>query len=896
MAGQEKIETKGWEGNVIEYEFQGNLMPLEKAFTQARKLFKRYTKEIMAAEGVTKKSQLSPDAKFLEKEIEGYFKQMSKYREFTYLDKEQEADSKRIFRKLKTRTKEFGEMRTKAQHQAHREEVKEQKAQVKQKDYTSVASQFKAQTQAEQLNILMRELPSLDPKVISDINSYVEAWKKAKQEFDQGTGSAEDLATATEELNEKARDYIPTLTKMKQQQKGANTAIESMAYRLASCITSLEFWISKVKQGIELLGDYIESVNFLDVSIGAINWSTFTSGVDKATESVNNFETALEKARWSLGLDATDLNSAAATFIAFANSSSIASKDILNFSQNMTQISIDMASLYNKDVDVMMTALRSALAGNTRSMMNYGISVHDATLEEWLLTKGINRSMSSMSESSQVLVRYAYIMEQTSAAQGDMAKTLKSPSNQLKVLKNQVSLLTQNLGALFNVIVYPMIRTLNAVLVPLNAFVSALTALATEDYSASIGSVTDAAEDATDALDSASSAAVGLTDLDEINVASTSSSNTGIDSEIQALIDGLNVYEGFTGTTTKLTEIMQSLGEALAPIWEMFANTNALNNVINMFDNLLNVLNPIKTVLDTLRSGYDNLPNWLQSVFNVLGTITGAITSMAVALLTVNALLAVFKTMAGLGVWKNFISSLSDMWTAFLLIGEEIYAAIASLISWIATTIKARLEAIKTTIANEGFAAALKKVALGALSAVAALIKYIAKLIASAAKAVFATIKNLLLSKSLWGVALGTIAAAGLGALAVAGVVGVAVAIGKATQSSANSAVESSTAGVASVQGLATGGVVSKPTFAMIGEGKYNEAVVPLGNSPQFTSMKESIADSIINKQKSTSNNYNSFNGPTSQSVVLNIDGRTLGRMQLNSMNKVRRQVGVDLK
>ena len=283
MAGQEKIETKGWEGNVIEYEFQGNLMPLEKAFTQARKLFKRYTKEIMAAEGVTKKSQLSPDAKFLEKEIEGYFKQMSKYREFTYLDKEQEADSKRIFRKLKTRTKEFGEMRTKAQHQAHREEVKEQKAQVKQKDYTSVASQFKAQTQAEQLNILMRELPSLDPKVISDINSYVEAWRKAKQEFDQGTGSAEDLATATEELNEKARDYIPTLTKMKQQQKGANTAIESSTAGVAS-VQGLATGGVVSKPTFAMIGEgkYNEAV----VPLG--NSPQFTSMKESIADSVIN--------------------------------------------------------------------------------------------------------------------------------------------------------------------------------------------------------------------------------------------------------------------------------------------------------------------------------------------------------------------------------------------------------------------------------------------------------------------------------------------------------------------------------------------------------------------------------------------------------------------------------
>lgn len=41
---------------------------------------------------------------------------------------------------------------------------------------------------------------------------------------------------------------------------------------------------------------------------------------------------------------------------------------------------------------------------------------------------------------------------------------------------------------------------------------------------------------------------------------------------------------------------------------------------------------------------------------------------------------------------------------------------------------------------------------------------------------------------------------------------------------------------------LATGGVVTAPTMAMIGEGKYNEAVIPLGNSPQMKQFAEDVA------------------------------------------------------
>ena len=44
---------------------------------------------------------------------------------------------------------------------------------------------------------------------------------------------------------------------------------------------------------------------------------------------------------------------------------------------------------------------------------------------------------------------------------------------------------------------------------------------------------------------------------------------------------------------------------------------------------------------------------------------------------------------------------------------------------------------------------------------------------------------------------------------------------------------------------LAKGGVVDSPTMAMIGEGQYDEAVVPLGDSPQMQDLVQQIADAV---------------------------------------------------
>lgn len=44
---------------------------------------------------------------------------------------------------------------------------------------------------------------------------------------------------------------------------------------------------------------------------------------------------------------------------------------------------------------------------------------------------------------------------------------------------------------------------------------------------------------------------------------------------------------------------------------------------------------------------------------------------------------------------------------------------------------------------------------------------------------------------------------------------------------------------------LASGGVVTSPTTALIGEGRYDEAVIPLGNSPQMEDLVQRIADKV---------------------------------------------------
>jgi hypothetical protein len=892
-------------GTVVRYEFQGNTLPLEQAFAKVGSLFRKYAREAKAA---SPNGALDSDTKDLLKEIQNYYKRLKVFRDIDKaghrkLTADEEKEAERLYNKVLNLTKQFKKKRNKIlRDKSKRQTSADNKATAdaeKVATYSSTASQFKASAQAAQLENLMVKLPNMDPKARAELQAYIEAWKQANAGFKNGTVSAKQLAEATENLDAKAKEYTSSLKTMNHEINQSSSAMEQMMRGLIDQVTSFEWWFRNIREGIVLLGDYVESLNFLDVSFNSIR-----STIDATSESLDNlnariseFKFNLEEARWSLGLNATELYTTAATFMSFADAMNLAGANAIDFSENMTQISIDMASLHNKDVLVMMTAFKSALAGNTRAMMNYGISVHDATLNEWLLLKGFKKTMNQLSETEQVITRYAYILEQTSAAQGDLARTLKSPSNQIKVLKNQINLLKQNLGSLFNTVIYPAIRILNEILVPLNAFITQLTALANNNYSKSVADITNAAEDASQSLDNAAESAKGLTNLDEINMnkSGVGGSEAGtIGEDMQGLLDGIAVYGSFVGKTSKLTKLMKSLGDTMAPIWAMLQSSGAIDVATAAIDGLLLVLTPLQLVLDAIRAGYEASPEWLQKILGVLFSIVGTLTNLAITLGIVMVAMAAFKTLLGTDAMTRFITNLKGMWSEFLTLGKTLYAAIAKMIAWIATTIKARFEAIKTAVANKGLAAGLLSVAKSALAATGALLKKIAAGIKDAAIAVFQAIKNLFLSKSLWGVALGAIAAAGLGAIAVAGVIGTAVLMGKAIQRSSqpNGSGAAGVDAVTGASGLAKGGVVTGPTFALIGEGRYNEAVMPLGNSPQFKEMKRDISESVFERVT----NNNTFDRRSSNTpIILQINGKEMARALLPDLGYAHPQTGVKL-
>ena len=97
--------------------------------------------------------------------------------------------------------------------------------------------------------------------------------------------------------------------------------------------------------------------------------------------------------------------------------------------------------------------------GDTNSLLSYGIDISNTSLTPILNTLGIKQTTEELSEGERQIVRYLATLNQAQFAMGNLARTIESPSNQLKILSNQLTatkMAVSNLfiGAFSNILPY----------------------------------------------------------------------------------------------------------------------------------------------------------------------------------------------------------------------------------------------------------------------------------------------------------------------------------------------------------------------------------------------------------------------------------------------------------
>ena len=300
-------------------------------------------------------------------------------------------------------------------------------------------------------------------------------------------------------------------------------------------------------------------------------------------------DTLISKMQGLLGVDPTKAMTYMATIQSLGTSFGLTSDKAYVLSKNLTQLAYDEGSYWNKDVAKTFTAMSSAISGEIEPIRRLGIDLTQARLQQELLALGFNKQVSSLSQADKAVLRYIAIMKQTANVQGNLAQTIQSPANQIKILKAQLDMLAKSVGSLL----YPALKS---ILPPLIAavqlsreFVEWVAKLmgvkvVFTDFTKSADSVGGIGDAMDDTADSTKKAAKALKDytmgFDELNIIDPTQGSSGSGGGASAGnilgdvdLSGYDMFKNYVGTS--IDEMKQKI-KSMLPLIESIAAAFAL--------------------------------------------------------------------------------------------------------------------------------------------------------------------------------------------------------------------------------------------------------------------------------------------------------------------------------
>ena len=101
-----------------------------------------------------------------------------------------------------------------------------------------------------------------------------------------------------------------------------------------------------------------------------------------------------------------------------------ASKSMADMSINLTKLTADLSSFYEKSQEDIARKLQSGVfGGQSKALRSLGVDLTQATLQEWALNHGMEANFKTMTQAEKTMLRYQYVMSSLSKSQGDFART-----------------------------------------------------------------------------------------------------------------------------------------------------------------------------------------------------------------------------------------------------------------------------------------------------------------------------------------------------------------------------------------------------------------------------------------------------------------------------------------
>lgn len=569
-------------------------------------------------------------------------------------------------------------------------------------------------------------------QLVTAIGNLANAGRSANGALNNLNGFASGTSSALKKFTTAVKGVVPSINSAMHSNRNFAVSLGVLYAKLSIGIRVFKkFWDS-----IDSSMDYIETYNYFQAGFGQVAKNADLSqwkelGYKSAREYAESFQNEAEKLTAkmtgfnvgdngeltstglpSLGLDPDKLMNYQAMFAQMSSSMGVVSGTATNLSRVLTEIGADLASVKNIDFKSAWEDMASGITGMSRTWDKYGVNIRNANLQQKLNELGIKANINALGQNDKALLRTIVLLESTKYAWGDMAGTINQPANQLRLLKNNFSSISREIGNIFLPIVAKTLPYLNAFAIAVRRLVEYVGSLLgvnadlfknTGGDNSGISDLLDDAENASSAVDdttdSVKKLAKQLMGFDELNVITTSKSENKDDDEdsgakvtnalTSALEDAMSDYQK---VWNKKFKEMQNDAEKFAnKLTNLFKNAWNSGNGSDIGSAIASWLNKgIKWVNDnsaTFAAGLKKIANMLATGVNGfvetlewagLGTAIG--TSLKAFF---DAETHFFDTVN----WTNFGSSLATSANAAISTG-----VIQAYIKLIASKLKAAIE------------------------------------------------------------------------------------------------------------------------------------------------------------------------------------------------------------
>ena len=474
-------------------------------------------------------------------------------------------------------------------------------------------------------------IESLELEILSNSTSAVAGINALTQSLTKLKNSTKNLG-----LKGVAKDIGnlgKAMKKAADSNKKAAGSFTDMYYRIKTVGNVISKVGNKIWSAVEKSMDYTENMNLFTVSMG-----------EYASEAKAYAETVSE----AMGIDTSEWIRSQGVFMTMATGFGVAGDRAATMSKNLTQLGYDLASFYNMDVEDAMTKIKSGLAGELEPLRAIGYDLSQAKLEATALALGIDKSVSSMTQAEKAQLRYYAIMTQVTVAQGDMARTLDDPANQVRVLKAEFSMAAREIGNVF-------IPALNAILPYAIAVTRVIGNLAQniaglfgykapelDDSTSKVVENTDAVtENLGDAQKEAKKLKSYMLGIDELNVINPDAGSASADAAGSAFEFELPEYDFMKGLIeSKVDGIVTTIEGALAEIFSIVSGASLAIGAVLAFSGMNIPLGIALMAAGAIGLVTNTAVNWssMESpVDTILGTLTGLVGG---ALLATGAIIA----------------------------------------------------------------------------------------------------------------------------------------------------------------------------------------------------------------------------------------------------------------